>query len=78
MIEIKFTFETIEEAAYFLNSRKEQQQQVKPKKENDGRGRSTKDFHKLCKSYHEQHPEKTYRECLQELKNLNKNTIETP
>ena len=49
MIEIKFIFETMDEAMVFLNSKKEQQ--TKPKKENDGRGKSTKDFHKLCKSY---------------------------
>ena len=71
MIEIKFIFETMEEAMEFVNSKKEQQ--TKPKKENDGRGKSTKDFHKLCKSYHEQHPDKTYKECLKQLSNLNKN-----
>ena len=75
MIEIKFTFETMEEATEFLNNRKEQ---PKLKKENDGRGRSTKDFHKLCKSYHEQHPDKTYKECLKQVSNLNKNTNEIP
>lgn len=75
MIEIKIVFETIEEATEFLNNRKEEQK-VKPKKENDGRGKNTKAFHQLTKSYHEKHPEKTYRECLKELKQINKNTNE--
>jgi pectin methylesterase-like acyl-CoA thioesterase len=50
--------------------------QTKPKKENDGRGKSTKQFHELCKIYHNEHPDKTYRECLKELSNLNKNKID--
>ena len=37
MIEIKFIFETREEAYEFLNKKTELQQQTKPKKENDGR-----------------------------------------
>ena len=76
MIEIKFIFETIEDAYDFLNKKTELQQQPKPKKENDGRGKSTKQFHELCKIYHNEHPDKTYRECLKELSNINKNTNE--
>jgi hypothetical protein len=76
MIEIKFIFETIEEAYEFLNKKTELQQQTKPKKENDGRGKNTKQFHELCKIYHNDHPDKTYRECLKELSNLNKNKID--
>ena len=77
MIEIKFIFETIEEAYDFLNKKQEQQPiQTKPKKENDGRGKSTKQFHELCKIYHNENPDKTYRECLKELSNLNKNKID--
>jgi chromatin segregation and condensation protein Rec8/ScpA/Scc1 (kleisin family) len=71
MIEIKFIFETMEEAMEFLNSKKEQQ--TKPKKENDGRGKSTKMFHMKAKLYRTEHPNKTYKECLQDLSNLNKN-----
>ena len=76
MIEIKFIFETIEDAYDFLNKKTELQQQPKPKKENDKRGKSTKHFHELCKVYHNEHPDKTYRECLKELSNLNKNKID--
>ena len=76
MIEIKFIFETIEDAYDFLNKKTELQQQPKPKKENDGRGKSTKQFHELCKIYHNEHPDKTYRECLKELSTLNKNKID--
>ena len=71
MIEIKFIFETMEEAMEFLNSKKEPQ--TKPKKENDGRGKSTKQFHMKAKLYRTEHPDKTYKECLQDLSNLNKN-----
>jgi len=74
MIEIKFIFETIEDAYDFLNKKIEQQ--PKPKKENDGRGKSTKQFHELCKIYHQEHPDKTYKECLRELSILNKITNE--
>ena len=70
MIEIKFIFETMEEAMEFLNNKKEHQ--PKPKKENDGRGKSTKQFHQLCKEYHIEHPDKTYKECLQLLSQENK------
>ena len=76
MIEIKFLFETIEEAYEFLNKKTETQIQTKPKKENDGRGKSTKLFHERAKQYRTEHPNKTYKECLQELSNLNKNTNE--
>ena len=72
MIEILFTFDTIEEAKAFLNKIGEPKQ----KKENDGRGKGTKDFHIKAKLYQSEHPHKTYRECLQELKQTNKNTLE--
>ena len=72
MIEIKFIFETMEEAMEFLNNKKEPQT-TKPKKENDGRGKSTKQFHMNAKLYRTEHPNKTYKECLQDLSNLNKN-----
>jgi len=67
MIEIKFLFYTIEEAYDFILKQKQEtlpSPQIKVKKENDGRGKSTKKFHEKCKLYHEQHPDKTYRECL--------------
>ena len=71
MIEVKFIFETMEEAMEILNNKK--QQQTKPKKENDGRRKSTKLFHMKAKLYRTEHPNKTYKECLQDLSNLNKN-----
>ena len=49
MIEIKFIFETIEDAYDFLNKKTELQQQTKPKKENDGRGKSTNNFMNFVK-----------------------------
>jgi hypothetical protein len=72
MIEILFTFDTIEEAKSFLNKIGERKQ----KKENDGRGKGTRNFHIKAKLYQSEHPNKTYRECLQELKQTNKNTLE--
>jgi len=79
MIEIKFLFETIEQAYDFLNKKTEQQPQQKPKKENDGRGKSTKLFHERAKQYRTEHPNKTYKECLQilsqEKNNLNNNDL---
>ena len=75
MIEIKITFNTIEEAYDFLNKKQDPQPlQIKPKKENDRRGKSTKEFHIKAKLYQTEHPEKSYRECLKQLSNLNKNT----
>jgi hypothetical protein len=78
MIEIKFIFETIEEVYDFLNKKPELETKPKPKpkKENDGRGKSTKEFHMKAKLYRTEHPNKTYKECLQELSILNKNTNE--
>ena len=72
MIEILFSFDTIDEAKAFLNKIAEPKQ----KKENDGRGKGTKEFHIKAKLYQSEHPDKTYRECLQELKQTNKNTLE--
>ena len=78
MIELKLIFDTIEEAYEFLNKKQDHQPaiQTKPKKENDGRGKSTKEFHMKAKLYQTEHPNKTYRECLKELSYLNKNTNE--
>ena len=64
MIEIKFLFYTLEEAYDFLKDKQVPVPEIKVKKENDGRGRSTKQFHEKCKIYHANHPEKSYRECL--------------
>jgi hypothetical protein len=66
MIEIKFLFYTLEEAYDFILKQKQEplQHQIKIKKENDGRGRSTKQFHEKCKIYHANHPDLSYRECL--------------
>ena len=68
MIELKFLFDTIEEAQEFLS--KKSTKKPKEKKENDRRGRSTKLLHEQCKLYQQSHPEKLYRECLKELKTL--------
>ena len=64
MIEIKFLFYTLEEAYDFLKEKQPVNHQIKQKKENDGRGKSTKYFHEKCKIYHSNHPDKSYRECL--------------
>jgi hypothetical protein len=72
MIEIKFTFETLEESQTFLNNIA-QISKPKIKKENDGRGKSTKQFHVKCKEFQEQNPDKTYKECLKAISELNKN-----
>ena len=71
MIEIKFIFDTIEEAQEFL-SIKAQTLKPKIKKENDGRGKKSKEFHENCKTYHIEHPDKTYKQCLQLLSQENK------
>ena len=73
MFELNFTFETLEELIYFINNKFEIQ---KIKKNDDRRGKNTKAFHELCKKYKTEHPNKTYRECLKELSELNKNNIE--
>jgi hypothetical protein len=36
----------------------------------------TKKFHELAKKYRTEHPNKTYRECLKELSEINKNNID--
>jgi len=64
MIEIKFLFYTLEEAYDFLKDKQVPVPEIKVKKENDGRGRSTKQFHEKCKIYHANHPDLSYRECL--------------
>jgi hypothetical protein len=73
MFELNFTFETLEELIYFINNKFENQ---KIKKNDDRRGKSTKAFHELAKQYKTEHPNKTYRECLKELSEFNKNKIE--
>ncbi len=73
MFELNFTFETLEELINFINNKFEIQ---KIKKNVDRRGKSTKAFHELAKKYKTEHPNKTYRECLRELSEINKNNIE--
>ena len=75
MFELNFTFETIEDLIYFIENKFILENQ-KIKKIGDRRGKSTKAFHELCKKYKTEHPNKTYRECLKELSELNKNNIE--
>ena len=70
MIEIKFIFDTMEDAQEFLSIKS--QPKPKIKKENDGRGRSTKQFHEKCKEYHIEHPDLSYKQCLQLLSQENK------
>ena len=74
MFELNFTFETIEELVYFIDNKFVLENQ-KIKKIDDKRGQSTKKFHELAKKYKTEHPNKTYRECLKELSELNKNNI---
>ena len=73
MFELNFTFETLEELIYFINTKFEN---PKIKKIDDKRGQSTKAFHELAKSYKTEHPNKTYRECLKELSEIHKNKID--
>ena len=75
MFELNFTFETIEDLIYFIENKFILENQ-KIKKIGDRRGESTKAFHELAKKYKTEHPNKTYRECLKELSELNKNNIE--
>jgi hypothetical protein len=75
MFELNFTFETIEDLIYFIENKFILENQ-KIKKIVDRRGKSTKAFHELTKKYKTEHPNKTYRECLKELSELNKNNIE--
>jgi len=57
MIEIKFIFDSIEEVQLFLNQKTDTKIQPKVKKENDGRGKSTKQFHEKCKEFQQQNPD---------------------
>ena len=66
MFELNFTFETIDDLIYFIESKLIFENQ-KIKKIDDKRGKSTKKFHELAKKYKTEHPNKTYRECLKEL-----------
>ena len=74
MFELNFTFETIDDLIYFIENKLIFENQ-KIKKIDDKRGKSTKAFHELAKKYKTEHPNKTYRECLKELSELNKNNI---
>ena len=77
MFELKVIFDTLEELENFLNSRNEKEAIInKIKKPDDKRGQGTKAFHELAKKYRTEHPNKTYRECLKELSEQNKNNID--
>ena len=73
MFELNFTFETLEELIYFINTKFEN---PKIKKIDDKRGQSTKAFHELCKKYKTEHPNKTYRECLKQLSQERKSSFD--
>ena len=72
MFELNFKFETIEELVHFIDN-KFVFENPKIKKIDDKIGKSTKAFHELCKKYKTEHPNKTYRECLQQLSQERKN-----
>ena len=77
MFELKVVFDTLEELQDFLNGQGEKEAIIdKIKKPDDKRGQGTKKFHELAKKYRTEHPNKTYRECLKELSELNKNNID--
>jgi|688.fasta_scaffold416565_1 hypothetical protein len=73
MFELNFTFETLEELIYFINTKFEN---PKIKKIDDKRGQCTKAFHELCKQYKIEHPNKTYRECLKQLSQERKSNLD--
>jgi len=76
MFELRIVFDTLEELQDFLNRTNERECITdKVKKLDDKRGQGTKAFHELAKKYRTEHPNKTYRECLKELSELNKNNI---
>jgi hypothetical protein len=73
MFELKVVFDTLEELQDFLNGQSEKEAIIdKIKKPDDRRGQGTKKFHELAKKYRTEHPNKTYRECLQLLAQENK------
>ena len=76
MFELRIVFDTLEELQDFLNRTNERECITdKVKKLDDKRGQGTKAFHEKAKKYRTEHPNKTYRECLKELSELNKNNI---
>ena len=76
MFELKVIFDTLEELQEFLNGKGEKEAIInKMKNPDDKRGKGTKHFHELAKKYKTEHPNKTYKECLKELSEINKNNI---
>jgi hypothetical protein len=76
MFELKVIFDSLEELQEFLNGKGEKEAIInKMKNPDDKRGRGTKRFHELAKKYKTEHPNKTYKECLQLLSRQNKNNI---
>jgi len=77
MFELRVVFDTLDELQEFLDGRQEKECIIdKVKKLDDKRGQGTKAFHLLAKKYKTEHPNKTYRECLKEVSELNKNNID--
>ena len=77
MFELKVVFDTLEELQDFLNGHSNKEAIIdKIKKPDDRRGQGTKRFHELAKKYKTEHPNETYRECLKELSESNKNNID--
>ena len=77
MFELKVIFDTLDELQEFLDGRQEKECIIdKIKKKDDRRGQGTKRFHEKAKLYRTEHPNKTYRECLQLLSQENKNNID--
>jgi len=76
MFELRVVFDTLDELQEFLDGRQEKECIIdKVKKLDDKRGQGTKAFHEKAKKYRTEHPNKTYRECIKELSELNKNNI---
>ena len=76
MFELRVVFDTLDELQEFLDRRQEKECIIdKVKKLDDKRGQGTKAFHELAKKYRTEHPNKTYRECLKDVSELNKNNI---
>ena len=76
MFELRVVFDTLDELQEFLDGRQEKECIIdKVKKLDDKRGQGTKAFHELAKKYKTEHPNKTYRECLKDVSELNKNNI---
>ena len=71
MFGLKIVFYTLEELPGFLNGKRETIIE-KTMKSDVRRGQGTKKFHELAKKYRTEHPDKTYRECLKEVSELNK------